>query len=409
MINSCGELHIALVVPNMAFGGGVTTVGRFIRSALSDSGQFSVDLISLATSASDLDSVSILRPRSWRKGIQVSEVNWDGFTCRHVGSQWAEVEACRYQPRGALTEMLNSYDLVQIVAGSPAWGKVARDVLPPVALQVATLAAVERVRRQSIERSPVGAWRRLMTRLTSRIELEALDCADVVFVENDWMQEFVTQRLGEERVVFAPPGIDTSIFCPKPVGDSVTEPYIFSVGRFADLRKNVPLLFRSYAAFSQSMDHAPNLVLAGKNGPSVSDWAIADSLGVRDKIRFLREVPFDQLAELYQNAMMFVSSSDEEGFGMVIVEAMASGVPVISTRSGGPQTILTNGVNGLLVDVGDVDGLARAMTQLHTDPSLARKMGDAARRTAEEKYSLEATGKKFIDKYIELLGGDRQP
>ncbi len=111
-----------------------------------------------------------------------------------------------------------------------------------------------------------------------------------------------------------------------------------------------------------------------------------------------------ELADLYRHAMFFVLPSDEEGIGIVLLEAMASGLPVVSTCCGGPETAVLDGETGFLTPVGDAQALADAMQHLLDNPALRRRMGQAGRRIAEERFSLDVTGKVFLRKYDELLG-----
>ena len=91
--------------------------------------------------------------------------------------------------------------------------------------------------------------------------------------------------------------------------------------------------------------------------------------------------PFKYLSR----ATVFVLSSLWEGFGNVIIEAMACGIPVISTRCpSGPDEIITNEVNGLLVPVGDMNALAKAILRLLEDESLRKRIAEAGRKRAED-------------------------
>lgn len=202
----------------------------------------------------------------------------------------------------------------------------------------------------------------------------------------------------------APPGVDTTVFHPAGVADLTNDPYILSVARFEDPRKNVALLFEAYAHLREHVADAPRLVLAGKTGPNSSDWQLADRLGIRKFIDFRQGIELEQLAHLYRNAQFFVLSSDEEGFGMVVVEAMASGIPVISTRSGGPDGIIRHGTDGLLVPLQDAEALAAAMGRLVDSEGERRAMGLAARQAAEDRFSMQSTGLAFLNSYHALLG-----
>jgi glycosyltransferase involved in cell wall biosynthesis len=96
-------------------------------------------------------------------------------------------------------------------------------------------------------------------------------------------------------------------------------------------------------------------------------------------------------------------ASDEEGFGLVVVEAMASGVPVVSTRSGGPDSIVTDGKDGFLVPCGDAAAMAERMHLLANDVVLNLAMGKAARCTAEMRFDERVAGLAFLDTYDRLL------
>jgi len=96
-----------------------------------------------------------------------------------------------------------------------------------------------------------------------------------------------------------------------------------------------------------------------------------------------------------QSMDVVVHASANEPFGIVVIEAMALGKPVVAGSDGGPKEIITTDVHGLLVDFGDRDGLARALLRLLDDPSLAKRVGEAARQRATDfsarKYAVNLT------------------
>jgi len=396
-----GSSCIAIVVPDYSASGGVTTVARFLRDVIGQAERYEADVFSLALGASDRASVFLHDPRTWTQGVQVqSELN-EGVSYEHVGVVASEIEYFRYQPRRALTERLNRYDLVQVVAGTPAWVHVARSVDVPVALQVATLAREERASALDAGWRPVSIWRRLMAQVTDRLDHTALRHVDAAFVENQWMYDHLAEYMSPDDVVFAPPGVNIDQFTPgrSPSGGD----YLLSVGRFEDPRKNVRLLIEAYARLYDQRDDPPRLVLAGRSAPSDEVWDRAAALGVRDAVMFHGDVSQDELAELYRNAALYVVSSDEEGLGLTILEAMSSGRPVVSTACGGPSTTVLDGETGHLVPVGDVEALADAMQDVLSNPERANKMGRRGRERVEEHFSKEATGKRFLEVYDQLL------
>lgn len=398
------KYSIALVVPALALGGGVPTVASFLYRVMYESGRYSPEIISLATSARDETSVRFLSPSTWLKGVRLTTGVWQGLPYSHVGSFMAEVEFQRYRSRKFLTELLGRYDLVQVVAGTPAWMLAAQDYEGPIALQVATLTATER-------RANVGqgqwweiCWRRLMTKVATGMEGPALQRADAIFVENRWMYQHLNREASPGKVIFAPPGVDTDHFHPTKYQQ---DGFILSVGRFSDRRKNVKLLFEAYHRFTQSRRRVPDLVLVGK-APAGRDLAYAAQLGILDRLRVYEDVSPRELAGLYRQASIFALASDEEGLGVVILEAMASGLPVVSTRCGGPETSVVDGENGYLSPVGDAGALAEALERLHVDARLRSKMARASRQAAVERFSLPVTGGVFLNRYEGLLSGRRQ-
>jgi glycosyltransferase involved in cell wall biosynthesis len=230
----------------------------------------------------------------------------------------------------------------------------------------------------------------------------ALQTVDTVFVENEWMQTHVQNVAPTTNAVFAPPGVDTVTFRPSDTPYTDRE-YILSVGRFADPRKNVHLLFETYARLKERLGtDTPNLVLAGRTEPPTNAWDLAEHHGIADSISFFEDVSLDRLVDLYREAKLFVLSSDEEGLGLVILEAMSCGVPVVSTDCGGPATVVQDGETGRLVPTGDADRLADAVATLLRDPSRLQSFGANSRERVVSEFSEEATIRRFRKEYERL-------
>lgn len=125
-----------------------------------------------------------------------------------------------------------------------------------------------------------------------------------------------------------------------------------------------------------------------------------DERGLGDTARINR--PTNNIGEEYARSSLLVMSSHYEGFPMVMIEAMASGLPVVSfDYKCGPRDIIRPGENGLLVKNGDIEGLAAAMMRLMGDESLRRRMGEEARKVVDT-YSEERIMKKWVDLFTSL-------
>ena len=244
-----------------------------------------------------------------------------------------------------------------------------------------------------------------MTRVIHRLDHQALALVDAVQVENSWMERLVRSLRSDadHAVMFAPPGVDTGAF--RPMGSRALDAtgYVLCVGRLDDPRKNMTPLLESYARLASNLASPPQLVLAGASGPDMHFWSRAASLGVRERVRYIARPSRTELIALYQGAACFALSSAEEGFGMVLIEAMACGVPVVATRCGGPDGIVTDGEDGFLVPLDDAAAMADRLHRLLTDGELNRRMGLRARATMEQRFSETVTARAFLDAYADLL------
>lgn len=131
--------------------------------------------------------------------------------------------------------------------------------------------------------------------------------------------------------------------------------------------------------------------------PPDSYWQKVGELGLSDRVRHIQRPEQFELVQLYQRATVFALASDEEGLGVVILEAMACAVPVVATRCGGPEGIITDGVDGFLVPVDSADEMAVRLVELCQDIPKNLQMGSAARATIEERYADEVAGRAFIE------------
>ncbi len=109
------------------------------------------------------------------------------------------------------------------------------------------------------------------------------------------------------------------------------------------------------------------------------------SLGLQGRVHFTGFV--ESVASVYRTMDVCVLASRSEPFGLVVVEAMACGVPVVATRSGGPEEIITDGETGLLVDVGRSDLMAEAILRLAEDPGLRERLAAAGRREVASRFN----------------------
>lgn len=114
------------------------------------------------------------------------------------------------------------------------------------------------------------------------------------------------------------------------------------------------------------------------------------ALGLNDRVQLAGAVPHAQLMDAFAAADLLVHPSALESFGMVMVEAMPAGLPVVAAASAGARDIVLHDATGLLFPVGDVTGLVASIRRLAQDVALRTTMGTAARQRAQALFSLEA-------------------
>lgn len=396
---------IALVVPSLAGAGGVPVVARFLKNVILRSERFSLRLVSLAEGSAEPEGVRLMRPATWLRGVVVRRDEWDGLPFDHVGAFASELEFQRMRPRAALRPLLESADLIQVVCGSPAWANAACGLGRPVALQCATRVRIERERRDAELRGPGGWWRKTMTAVTDRLEDRALRRVDAIQVENPWMLDHARAcNAGRDvDIRYAPPGIDTGWFVPPPVGPRQSPRYVLTVSRLDDPRKNIGLLLEAYAMLAPRIRATVELVLAGSALPPAAFLRRAQTLGVRDRLRVVERPDARQLRALYQGADAFALPSEEEGLGIVVLEAMACGAPVVATRCGGPEGIITDGVDGFLVPRGDARAMADRLAVLLEQEATRTGLGAQARRRIEQRYAQDVAAAPFLEMWDRML------
>jgi sulfoquinovosyltransferase len=115
---------------------------------------------------------------------------------------------------------------------------------------------------------------------------------------------------------------------------------------------------------------------------------------------FLGQKTGDELSQAFASADVFCLPSDSETLGFVVLESMASGVPVIGVRAGGLLDLIADGVDGYLIEAGDTDAFVEKLRQLKDDPELRRRLGKCAREETE-KWSWQSSMSKLRDEQYE--------
>ena len=213
-----------------------------------------------------------------------------------------------------------------------------------------------------------------------------IELADVILVGSRFAYEsFVSQGIAPDRLRVIPYGADSQRFTPaaETARDDKRFKVLF-VGQIGE-RKGVSHLLKAYQRF-QKPD--TELHLVGDYMPGLEVYA-----PYRDLYRHTPNVPQTRLPDLFRAADVFVFPTLVEGMGMVVLEAMACGLPVIVTPNG-PDQVVRDGVDGYVVPACDPQAIVDRLERLYADADLRREMGRNARRQAEvwswERYARTA-------------------
>ncbi|MFF9765904.1 glycogen synthase [Streptomyces sp. NPDC014636] len=252
--------------------------------------------------------------------------------------------------------------------------------------------------------------------LSSWAERTAIEAADAVIAVSGAMREDVLAcypALDPARVHVVHNGIDTRLYRPVHGTDALirhgidpTRPYVLFVGRITR-QKGVPHLLRAV----RDIDPGAQVVLcAGAPDTPEIDREFQELFEELRRVRagvfwIPQMLPRPEVVQLLTRAAVFVCPSVYEPLGIVNLEAMACGTPVVASRVGGIPEVVADGRTGLLVDADDgfEAGLARALDTVLADPEAARRMGEAGRARAVGEFGWDAVARRTAVLYQEIL------
>ncbi len=214
-------------------------------------------------------------------------------------------------------------------------------------------------------------------------------------------QRLAHKTLPSIRIPVIPNGVDMDAFFPSA---SHTEPVnVLCVGRLIE-RKGQHHLLRAFARLRQSNETSPmQLTLVGTGDAEDFLKQLAIQLDIANHVSFAGAVPRERMPELYRQADIFVLPSQSEGMSMALLEAMASGLPVIVTDTGGTEELVAQNESGFIVPWADVSGLSARLLQLATDTDLRHRMGAVGRARAMH-FSWPSIAAAYLELCSKIIG-----
>ncbi len=250
-----------------------------------------------------------------------------------------------------------------------------------------------------------GAYQWFYSTVNSYIEKRAFQKAKIsIAVSQRVKEELITIGVPQERIQVIFNGVDTSEFVPGTTKRQQWNlPEEVTLALFAgDIRLNRKNLDQVLKALVE----VPNLHLAVVGDTKRSPYLqLAASLGLSNRVHFLGYR--QDLPEIMKAVDMFVFPSRYEPFGMVVTEAMATGVPVITASTTGAAEVIDEESGVVICDPEDTKSLAEAMKKLQMNPELRKNMGEAARFVAQ-KHTWQSKAKLYVDLFENLLNHENE-
>ncbi|MEQ9423187.1 MAG: glycosyltransferase [Cyclobacteriaceae bacterium] len=236
----------------------------------------------------------------------------------------------------------------------------------------------------------------ISNKLYPSIKAALLDSREIFAVSNQLKEDLVAKLEVGEKGVRLLPNLVTSSFANDYSYNDNQEFIFLSVGNL-DENKNHKLIVH---AFNRYLKGLPCYLKIGGQGPLLRSLKkLVEQLNLEKQIEFLGPLNRQDLCKWMNKAKCFVLSSDYETFGVVLIEALTYGLPIISTDSGGPKDIVKE-ENGVLVSSQDVDAFGKAMLSMYQSTDAYNS--DTIRNRAISEFG----EKRFISRYLEILSNN---
>lgn len=278
-----------------------------------------------------------------------------------------------------------------------------------LALRGASKKSIPVVLSQERYYFPTGFWRLPYLLYSSTIGREVRGGVATITAHSNAAKEFlVSQGTKSEKIEVVPVGVDPNEFKPS-TEETLTERVEISDGMIiltvARFHPNKGLIYLLQAMPKVIEEHPnSNLIMIGRGPAEEQIRSVIAGLKLEDHVVLLTEpIPNEDMNSIYPGCDLFVLPSVKEPFGRVILEAMACGKPVVSTRVGGPLDIVEDGRTGYLVDRANSDQLAVRINELLQDPKKIRDFGVAARNRVVESFDWEKLAIKYVSIYKSVL------
>jgi len=232
-----------------------------------------------------------------------------------------------------------------------------------------------------------------------RVEESIMSRSDRIITLTKSIREYLHEN-GFTNTSIIPNAVDAEEYI-----NNRDENFILYAGRFRKF-KGVTYLIQAFSEISRDYDDT-DLYLVGSGPEEKRLKKMVRLKNIEDRVQFIPLVGKTKLREYLSTCSVFVLPSLFESFGIVVIEVMASGKPVIASDIPGPKDIITQSYDGFLFEKENVDELKRYLELCLSDEKLRRKIGENARKTVEEKYTFEKIAKEYLKIFESIRDNNR--
>ena len=221
------------------------------------------------------------------------------------------------------------------------------------------------------------------------------DAAEVI-ANSQGLKELALKSNPKQKIGTIYNGIDTEKFKPNPKNNDT---FIITPGASRlTSRKGLVYLIKAVDKLSKKYQQLELKIMGDGEGERARLEEIVDKLNLRGRVVFLGRIPREKTFSYYQEADVFVLPSLNEGMSNAMLEALATGLPILATDTGGSKELIMEGENGYIIEMKNAQDIADKLEKIINDFELKKKMGEASRKKALE-MSWEKVAKKYYQAY----------
>lgn len=315
-------------------------------------------------------------------------LSYFGMNCVEVGARWAFWEPGHYVfTKPTWEKLFNGYDYFLVVSGTCIAAHPLALLNKKFAMWIGTPYTEDRAERVKEFNELHYLIDRLANKKMLAIEKQILTRADYIFSISTYAQAKFETILEKKR--------NNHVWCGFPINCANIAPLniykenmLIAVGRFSDPRKNFTMLIKAFDLIYEK-NKTVKLYVVGKKPSNEALYSFCDYPCI-ENIVFTGQISSADLTGLYRRASAMLITSYQEGLGIVGLEALLHGTPVIATRCGGPEDFIIEGKNGYLVTINDIHTMAHRALEILSKHGLLGELSLFARDFVQAHYSLPA-------------------